>query len=91
MLEELGRRKDSAACNRLSARGADTVAANGAVINKVGTSLIALAAHEARVRTFVIATTHKFSTETVFGELVKLPVVEGARAKPARKQASSGT
>jgi len=58
--------------------GAEAIAANGAVINKIGTSLIALAAHEARVRTFVIATTHKFSTETVFGELVRLPVVEGA-------------
>jgi len=62
--------------------GAEAIAANGAVINKVGTSLIALAAYEARVRTFVIATTHKFSTETVFGELVKLPVVEGTALLP---------
>jgi len=62
--------------------GAEAIAANGAVINKVGTSLIALAAHEARVRTFVIATTHKFSTETVFGELVRLPVVEGTALLP---------
>ena len=52
--------------------GADTVTANGAVVNKVGTSLIALAAHEARVRVFVVASTLKFSPETIFGELVKL-------------------
>ena len=54
--------------------GAEAIAANGAVVNKVGTSMIALAAHEARVRTFVIATTHKFSHETIFGELVKIPI-----------------
>jgi len=55
--------------------GADAIAANGAVVNKVGTSLIALAAHEARVRTFVVATTHKFSHETILGELVKIPFI----------------
>ncbi len=52
--------------------GAEAIAANGAVVNKVGTSLIALAAHEARVRVFVVASTLKFSPETIFGELVKL-------------------
>ncbi|MCC6049572.1 MAG: hypothetical protein LM580_02630 [Thermofilum sp.] len=71
--------------------GAEAIAANGAVINKVGTSLIALAAHEARVRTFVIATTHKFSTETVFGELVKLPVVEGTALLPGLERAKGVT
>ncbi len=50
--------------------GADTVTANGAVVNKVGTSLIALAAHEARVRFYVAAETYKFSPATVLGELV---------------------
>ncbi len=50
--------------------GADTVTANGAVVNKIGTSLIALAAHEARVRVFVAAETYKFSPATVLGELV---------------------
>ncbi|RLE66449.1 MAG: ribose 1,5-bisphosphate isomerase [Thermoprotei archaeon] len=52
--------------------GADTVTANGAVVNKVGTSLIALAAHEARVRVFVAAESYKFSPATVLGELITI-------------------
>jgi len=50
--------------------GADAIAANGALVNKVGTSLIALAAHEARSLFFVAAETYKFSPETMVGELV---------------------
>ncbi len=53
--------------------GAEAVAANGAVISKVGSSLMALIAHEARVRVFIAASTLKFNYETVFGELVKIP------------------
>ncbi|MEM2740307.1 MAG: ribose 1,5-bisphosphate isomerase [Candidatus Bathyarchaeia archaeon] len=52
--------------------GADAVASNGAVVNKVGTSMIALAAKEARVRVFVAAETYKFSPETIIGELIKI-------------------
>ena len=52
--------------------GADAVAANGAVVNKIGTSLIALSAHEARVRVFVMAITYKFNPETIFGELIEI-------------------
>jgi len=52
--------------------GADAVAANGAVVNKIGTSLIALAAHEAGVRFFVAAETFKFSPETLIGGLVEI-------------------
>jgi len=52
--------------------GADAVTANGAVVNKIGTSMVALAAHEARVRFFVAAETYKFSPETMIGELVKI-------------------
>jgi len=52
--------------------GADAVAANGALVNKIGTSLIALAAHEARVRVFVAAETYKFSPETLIGELIEI-------------------
>ncbi len=55
--------------------GAEAIAANGAVVNKVGTSQVALAAHEARVRVFVAAGTYKFSVETVFGELIEIPSV----------------
>ncbi|MCD6324496.1 MAG: ribose 1,5-bisphosphate isomerase [Desulfurococcales archaeon] len=57
---------------------ADAVAANGAVINKVGTSVVALAAKEARVRTYVVAGTYKFGLETVFGELVEGMVLNDA-------------
>ena len=52
--------------------GAEAIAANGAVVNKVGTSLVALAASEARVNVFVLAPTMKFSPETIYGELVEL-------------------
>lgn len=58
--------------------GADAVAANGAVVNKVGTSAIALAAKEARVRTYVAAGTYKMGLETVFGELIKGIVLSDA-------------
>jgi len=52
--------------------GADAVSANGAVVNKIGTSLMALAAREARTHFFVAAESYKFSPETMFGELVKI-------------------
>ena len=52
--------------------GADTVAANGAVINKIGTSLIALIAKEANVDFLVAAETYKFSPATLLGEYVKI-------------------
>ncbi len=52
--------------------GADTIASNGAVINKIGTSQIALVAHEARVPFIVAAETYKFSPETVIGRLVEI-------------------
>ncbi|MDD2777737.1 MAG: ribose 1,5-bisphosphate isomerase [Methanocellales archaeon] len=52
--------------------GADTVCSNGAVINKIGTSQIALAAHEARIPFYVCAETYKFSPESLRGELVKI-------------------
>ncbi|MFP4050873.1 MAG: ribose 1,5-bisphosphate isomerase [Thermoplasmata archaeon] len=52
--------------------GADTVASNGAVINKIGTSQVALCAHEARVPVTVCAETYKFSSETAFGDLIEI-------------------
>lgn len=52
--------------------GSDVVTANGAVVNKIGTSQIALAAKEARVRVFVCAETYKFSPSTMLGELVEI-------------------
>lgn len=50
--------------------GADAIAANGAVVNKIGTSMVALAAHEARVPFMVAAETYKFSPDTLFGKLI---------------------
>lgn len=50
--------------------GADTITANGALINKIGTSQIALCAKEARVPFIVAAETYKFSPRTLAGELV---------------------
>lgn len=52
--------------------GADTITSNGAVINKIGTSQIALFAHESRVPFMVCAETFKFSRETLFGSLVEI-------------------
>lgn len=52
--------------------GADSVASNGAVINKIGTSQVALCAHEARVPVTVCAETYKFSRETMYGDLIPI-------------------
>ena len=52
--------------------GADTVTSQGALINKVGTSQLALAAHEARVHFYVCAETYKFSPMTLFGDSVTI-------------------
>jgi len=52
--------------------GADAIAANGAVVNKIGTSVIALSAHEARTRVYVAAESYKFSPETMAGELIPI-------------------
>jgi ribose 1,5-bisphosphate isomerase len=42
------------------------------VVNKIGTSQIALAAHEARVPFFVAAETYKLHHGTVVGQLVEI-------------------
>lgn len=52
--------------------GADAITVNGNLINKVGTSQLALAAHEARVPFIVAAETYKFSPRTLLGELVEI-------------------
>ncbi|MCD1296312.1 ribose 1,5-bisphosphate isomerase [Methanocella sp. CWC-04] len=52
--------------------GADAITVNGSLINKVGTSQIALAAHEARVNLIVAAETYKFSPKTLLGDLVEI-------------------
>ncbi len=52
--------------------GADSIAANGAVVNKIGTAPLALAAHEARVSFFVAAESYKFHPATSLGELIEI-------------------
>jgi len=48
--------------------GSDAVTSEGNVINKIGTSLVALAAHEARVPFYVITELLKFDPQTIHGE-----------------------
>lgn len=52
--------------------GADAITVNGNLINKVGTSQLALAAQEARVPLMVAAETYKFSPRTLLGEMVEI-------------------
>ena len=52
--------------------GADSITANGAVINKVGTALLALTAKEHRVWVMIAAETYKFHPETLLGQLVEI-------------------
>ena len=50
--------------------GADTITSDGVLINKIGTSQLALAAEERRVPFYVCAETYKFSPMTIFGDMV---------------------
>lgn len=52
--------------------GADTVTSQGGLINKIGTSQLALAAHEANVQFYACAETYKFSPMTMFGDSVTI-------------------
>ncbi|MCX6693526.1 MAG: ribose 1,5-bisphosphate isomerase [Methanomicrobiales archaeon] len=57
--------------------GADAVAVNGAVVNKIGTSQIALTAHETRTSVMVAAETYKFAPRTIFGEQIAIEERDG--------------
>ena len=52
--------------------GADTITSNGTLINKIGTSQLAVCADEARVPFHVCSETYKFSPMTMFGDLVTI-------------------
>jgi ribose 1,5-bisphosphate isomerase len=52
--------------------GADAVTVNGAVVNKIGTSMVAHTAKEARVNMIVAAETYKFAPRTVIGEFIQI-------------------
>jgi ribose 1,5-bisphosphate isomerase len=62
--------------------GADAVAVNGAVVNKIGTSQIALAAHEARTNLIIAAETYKFAPRTILGELIEIEERPGNEVLP---------
>ncbi len=48
--------------------GADAVTSEGNVINKIGTSQVALAAHEARIPFYVVTELLKFDPQTIHGD-----------------------
>ena len=65
--------------------GADSIAVNGAVVNKVGTSQLALIANEARKLCFVCAETYKFSPATVLGEIIEIEERDPAEVADPKK------
>jgi ribose 1,5-bisphosphate isomerase len=66
--------------------GADAITVNGNLINKIGTSQLALAAHEARVPFMVAAETYKFSPRTLLGELVEIEERDPSEVLPEEKR-----
>lgn len=48
--------------------GADAITSEGNVINKIGTSMVAMAAHEARIPFYVVTELLKFDPQTIHGE-----------------------
>ncbi|MEM2971577.1 MAG: ribose 1,5-bisphosphate isomerase [Candidatus Bathyarchaeia archaeon] len=52
--------------------GADAITSEGNIINKIGTSMIALAAHEARTPFYVVSELLKFDPATMYGDYEKI-------------------
>jgi ribose 1,5-bisphosphate isomerase len=52
--------------------GSDAITSEGNVINKIGTSMIALAAHEARTPFYVVSELLKFDPATAYGDYEKI-------------------
>ncbi len=52
--------------------GADAITSEGNIINKIGTSMIALAAREARTPFYVVSELLKFDPATMYGEYEKI-------------------
>ena len=71
--------------------GAETITSHGTLINKIGTSQVALAANEARVQVYVCSETYKFSPMTLFGDMVTIEerdhaeVIGNAKLEPGVK------
>jgi ribose 1,5-bisphosphate isomerase len=62
--------------------GADAVTVNGAVVNKIGTSMVAHTAAEARVNMIVAAETYKFAPRTIVGDLITIEERPGNEVLP---------
>ncbi len=67
--------------------GCDAVTVNGAVINKIGTSQIALCAQEARVPFIVVGETYKFAPRTVMGGHIDIEERDSSEIMPNEKAA----
>ncbi len=52
--------------------GADAITSEGNVINKIGTSMIALVAHEARTPTYAVSELLKFDPATMYGDYERI-------------------
>ena len=52
--------------------GADTITSSGSLINKIGTSQVAMAAEESNVEFNACSETYKFSPKTMFGDVVTI-------------------
>ena len=52
--------------------GADAITSEGNIINKIGTSMVALAAHEARTPFYVVSELLKFDPATMYGDYEKI-------------------
>lgn len=66
--------------------GADSITVNGSLINKIGTSQLALAAHEARKNFLVAAETYKFNPRTITGARIQIEERPGEEVLPLEKQ-----
>jgi len=62
--------------------GADAIAVNGAVVNKIGTAQIAHAADEARTNVIVAAETYKFAPRTILGEKIAIEERDAGEVLP---------
>jgi ribose 1,5-bisphosphate isomerase len=52
--------------------GADAITSEGNVINKIGTSMVALLAHEARTPFYVVSELLKYDPATMYGDYEKI-------------------
>jgi ribose 1,5-bisphosphate isomerase len=58
--------------------GADAITSNGCLVNKIGTSQIALSANERRVPFLTAAETYKFHPKTIVGEMIEIEERDGS-------------